>query len=1747
MDFDDSSSSDERNILASQFQLSGDNPPSPTEDARNLMPSENSNISTSTQQAMVGLSNNHNVNLLAFEDDGKDASDDDVGIARHEPQRAESSVGGERLHHQLVEAAGDGGRPLARHGCTFSLNSGRLGDTTDDANTQRRSVEGDEQEEFGTIDGEASIEDSKEWESVLDSMIAVDMTPMSRFYVGRGRSWDTDLVEVGELAYDTEAMVKTISLFFINPARGEQDEVVETNLMVFETLQRLASHMRSMQSILTEAGLTVESQIQQQQQGREEQDLAFDKSEMNPKNVVCRGVYSVHVDSMCRLIGVIDVDTCVVSLSDVIAFSSQPFSEHEIVAILKSVIKKVSLLHAAGIVHGCLHGGNVLCSTDDGHTTLTGVSGIMSNPLFPTDPSFISPRLAAALQPLVKLMWAHKEEADEDTFSWAADPLLHQAVLERYGCTAETPMRAQLDDDVYAIGILALSCFLGVPPFHSATLKEVVDVLASHYTDRRNACLVGDAFTSSYAVQRFRLAGYSEEFLVLAKDLVVMCLDAGSTFPTGPRIAAGDVLMHPFFTKHPIGSYTNQETEAESDHVVDDMEEAMLIDRTVHCLVYPIFSVLEGVQKNCRDYQLMPRLYRNSIFAARWNTLQSGMSHHDEGDSKCGVDTVSLLWPYLENSHAPCGGDCSDNSRNDRLVSDSQKETASKSFLYRSWITTCPLFSQKTVDNGRAALSVVAKAKGMQIDYEARTLFFSGKSNDRLVLHNDEIPIEFRSSVDTLVLQGLKECVVEVNMGFRYVFVRDVALCKVSLGPCYFFYCDEIVDCNPLAVACAHMCVGNISRAQLCCSSCTEPVCRDGCFVSNVSIAPYNVAYAGITEDFAAMSLPQELDSLMLSVKSVFDSEKFSLQKVKLHNMLRGGFEYPYAHALVAFGNCFVHENDDIGDVFLFFSEVAGKDVRIARVNGRCDSTAKDALSLFSQNSSYLPLWHSRHTIGVDSQNKEADDAGSGSPSLPIIFILDVVGDCVIEDCSFCTIFLVGSSDTVSVRRCSQLRLFLMAKEALFEDCDRMEVHLLVTESLLAEHSSHVEFFPLALEAPHLEEILSAIVHSCGDEQLCPLLEDALRQKDVGTLNVLLREEGDSNAVDVVECHNVRLHNTSERMFLVDFASTEAAASRFFYEAHHKTRRVEDWTPIPFMRYALDHTRRELPICSSALLPPVRLHDLVNVSILRLPGTLNLRATVDQSLPLVDVVLERILFGEVHLTEALGTLFIRRCTGPLNIVVCAVSRVVMESCEHVTLQTACGSFIARDCHSCHVALHVNTPPRYESCTGMQSSTLNITSEEFESCLERAGVGPDVNLFDKPQVEPSATNGDALFFDTVSDIGSVDSLAKALSVLHKPVTFVPPLPATCLGIKDASFPGFLEDRVIYEEKTRQGFHRSITAALSFLSLWVTERETATDDILKSPTHAADDEGDQLRFSCSPKLDAPPPPEPTRERHVDPLVDCSNDDMRGLLCTTREESSACVSQLMGDGVCPQLHTDSSSNGGGRASSRGSGVYRDKNTTSSCDYVAPVHHSENPAAGQTGSEKCGEIMPMGRQDSTDATPLGSRLSLPQDNTSRELSSAGTPAAALGVASLSVTPKKTSLANESNSGGQASAVEGTRRCVGEQPLHALFPSDNTGNDVFRRVMSESHLSSTQSLETQTKNNALGTLQEMTNGGGFSFADLIVDVHPEDEAAVRSALCNVEVKREAMLLLRREGNSSLKEIEQRAWRALKRLRKLSE
>ncbi|CCW60795.1 unnamed protein product [Phytomonas sp. EM1] len=551
----------------------------------------------------------------------------------------------------------------------------------------------------------------------------------------------------------------------------------------------------------------------------------------------------------------------------------------------------------------------------------------------------------------------------------------------------------------------------------------------------------------------------------------------------------------------------------------------------------------------------------------------------------------------------------------------------------------------------------------------------------------------------------------------------------------------------------------------------------------------------------------------------------------------------------------------------------------------------------------------------------------------PVFFVLDVVDDVVIRKCSHCTVFLVGSVGNMIIENCHHMRIFYVARECVVNSCMNLKLFALVTEYIALERCQDVIVSPLFVECPYFDTILRSIIQETSEESRDYIFE-AYEQRDIYTLNKVFQVGGQDvclSACERVEVQDLAwyeehpdehpiLLSVSVPVSEVQEADMDVIRTEVGSRAHEvsdggkdkkKSVSVVGISSCSFFRECCDAAQENMDLIflrfpfKSMLyecVPPytimgeeeckaskfaqvIRIHDLFDPSLLRLPGSLRIRSDYSlqsggksawqQNLPhdqqsyvegyysglsdesrsgvmsACDLILESIAMGKVHLIEVVGNLYIRNCTGPLDILVCAANYIVMEGCVNVTLRAACVAFDAQDSHHCHIALHTNTPPGFLRCSHMLTSALNAVIPSMEELMSCAGVKADVNFFNRPFIHPISmrhvtdgleTNGkgrlelprsstvlekndcDGSQFDIVREIVCIEkqtrvkSLEQAFLYIRRPIAVVPPLPKLHVNLRERKIHSIvpLDIHLPKEEESSQSLEDTLRMAFAFIA-------------------------------------------------------------------------------------------------------------------------------------------------------------------------------------------------------------------------------------------------------------------------------------------------------------------------------------------
>eukprot|EP00796_Vickermania_ingenoplastis_P004086 gene4086-2934_t len=1305
------------------------------------------------------------------------------------------------------------------------------------------------------------VEESSRWSHDLKDMGVLDISIMCRTY---------SFPEDGELresddSEPIEGLLKVMNFYPATSANGAGAHAERARIL--DCLQYLIHSYEESQNAFLKNGL-LSPEFYDDESVPE--DVSPDESPL------CRGYKKLHLDSSCRLLVELDVEPYSVPLSNVVAFSCVPLSIPEFLSILRSTVSAVGRLHKLGLAHGSLHAGNILFSTNDGHCAMSQPGGIAANTLFPSDPSYLSPRQAAKLEDLFRVV----DHRMEDTCSLRRGRLgeprtrqreetivfLLEALKLPYGDSPSPeasgvhsveldspPTRPLYDppdpsDDVYAIGVLTLFLLFGVPVLYGRDLKGATKTLSLAQQRFREAgaavkikvakgsmfaaqkevlrrLFYGTAWNSEYARCRFREAQYTEGFLDDVEDFVLQCLMTGFMVEED-KVTSAAATEHELFPQS-AAPLLNHRLFSHLDEVIaGDTSYEEYAQDTCHRVVYPIYTTERHIIEHCGTSPYVARFHRNSIFASRCNALLR---------PKISGGTIahgSASFPLLS-------GDCPTWVRG------------------RVGLEALPLamsrrceFQKRQSSDETGKLDFLMLSQEFLFPRDSLMLHFTQKEQRRhhmMKYVEDTTKLDFPGGTpECLILSDLAKCSVEVTVPVSFIFCRRVTECSINLAPTIACYMDEVSE-SDVNVAATYLLVDRVEKSKIGFAGVQlVPLSPEN--FHPATIEPYGFLYPGVSEGFAQMGLPQERagsrEALITGPRPLLDRAT-SCRNFTFATGDQPHYDYPYSHALVAVGNKFVHKGDDINDVYLLNDEVEGKDIFISDIRG--DRRPLDVGESGSPFAADGDSPRDANNINFPSKNKK----------FPLICILSAVGDVTIEDCSHCTVVVVGSRGAVSIQRCEHMTVVFLCRECVIENCNSLVVMAIITEYLVAKKCVNVDIQPLYIQCPNFDIILEIAVDEAEDTDQAQKLHAALAKRNMDHLNVILQPRDN---VVLSECSGVTVrdaawfsHNPNQMPSLLTISisdDTEGEGSMDGGSAPappHNTfmteymRRLGDDASSCFscvslqdVLYENSATRQpelQTPLRSSSTSidasEPVpsfhRIHDLVDTFILRTPHSLSLRSKATDEHSIVygrdetadggDVVsvllMEHIFGGQIHIMAAVKELVIRDCHGPLEIAVCAAAAVALENCNNVTLRVACGSFAAAHCFHCHTALHVNLPPTYRSCEAMLISALNMTAVGMERYMAMAGVTMDKNEFRAPS---TGRDRSAVTCRPAADgVQSKPCALEPLNLLRFGVTVVPPLPGLCLGVVEAPFLEALE-APFETEKSRVPIPKQWAAAL-----------------------------------------------------------------------------------------------------------------------------------------------------------------------------------------------------------------------------------------------------------------------------------------------------------------------------------------------
>lgn len=1316
------------------------------------------------------------------------------------------------------------------------------------------------------------VEDWGQWDTRLSQMELVDICHMSRMYQYSlpGASEEERIV----------GLLKTIH--FYPPADvGMSSHTERSQILGF--LRHFVEATIARQLLYENAGLMGSSPDIYSTESPKSSCVSS-----STDRAVCRGFKEIHIDSSCRLIALLDVEECSVSLSTIVALSVKPLRMEEVVAVLHSVTSAVEILHRSHLAHGGLHKNNVLISPNDGHVTLTQPGGVATNIFFPSDVSSLPPRKAFELSSVFNLV-AEKTLALKQTsctrlgerpldekekkiiFLFSAIKESEKAFSGGHAhddASTRSAAFSALDmphpsDDVYAIGTLALLLLYGFPAFYGISLHEVTQQLLDAYemlfslteaasqedtveVHKRNIAWFFFSQAKERASNYFQAAGYTSKFLEEMEDFITTCLLAGfyaardlrsvgtasstsETSPEGIPLSATALLRHKLFSAELEGEVTSGQT----------------MTTITHRLGYGTCLSMEYIKEQCGTKPYILRFHTNSIFASRWKRSRRSISN--------AVTQWSNSFPLISSS-ARIG---SENIIPYQKVRDERAYQVNECGK-ESGETSSGAFPE--VDNRErnffSDVVVVEPGYWVYANQKGSTLLIDEAS---LTLKCSEI--EF----PVLILAHLNDCFVEICVPFAIALLLDCSQCDFRLGPCLGSYVHSVKNCT-IHMAAKYLVLDELKAVDLNFSG-SEIISIHSAFSPMISqFRPYAFCYAGLSQHYSYVGLlPEHTGTVHKRCSLLHDEKTVSPINRNDHERCfvfaddaeigKQPLDFPYHHALAASGDKFTHVLDCFSDFSFFNEELEGKTVFLSFINGS------------------LPLAEGKEEVypgtswDVLAESKIIVTRPNGV-HYPFICILCLVGDVTIEDCSYCTIVVLGSKGTFTLRRCNHVTTIFAAQECLIEKCTDIRAFACVTEYFAIQESRNIYVHPLVVFYSHMDTVLSSIIDLCDEEDLLETLTYAFESRDAETLNAAY---GTDERLVIIDSEDVLIHHLFQQEekklpTLICIPSHEATVTdssifsqmdnwrggelagrfpgcNFFEDLAIKIcckKKILECFSVCSLGDLLEETKEESRStsegCSRANASHV-LHDLVNPLILRTPESFEVVNRCFSSCsspeahifsvplaPLLALRIERIFGGEIHIQHAIKTLIVIDCGGPLDIAVCAAEEVLIYNCTNVTVRVSCSRFTAERCCHSHFALHVNEAPVYRSCLGISTSPLNMTAYGMETFMKLAHVEMSVNRYKYPLIY----HGGQLWERSGEILGreSREEEKRAfddVNELLRGVAVILPLPGLCVGSKEAPFLEALENEL-----------KSGEVRVPLNKLWATTLKSLGSQYLSSST-------------------------------------------------------------------------------------------------------------------------------------------------------------------------------------------------------------------------------------------------------------------------------------------------------------------------
>jgi hypothetical protein len=622
-------------------------------------------------------------------------------------------------------------------------------------------------------------------------------------------------------------------------------------------------------------------------------------------------------------------------------------------------------------------------------------------------------------------------------------------------------------------------------------------------------------------------------------------------------------------------------------------------------------------------------------------------------------------------------------------------------------------------------------------------------------------------NVCALIIRDVTRSSIVVLAPFLVVVLTDVTESQVALGPCGSCLLRNVNDCPQVAVASHQLVVESASNLEVSFHGVDPPACPDPSCVNNLNIVPYGISYPGLGQHFAQLHLTEESSASLLEYPDHEDVVTTRRRPIELLQRTGVGHDYPYLSSIRSQSKHFRHVNCT-DDVFLYTDDVRDFRLLVEGVHGGTEespplSPIAGGLSPASPGSEALVVKQQR---------------------FPVFLVLDLVEDCVIRDCSHMTIVVLCARNQIHLENVRDSKVVCAASYVVLSSCSGLEVYGYASKGALIEDSEMMNVFPLFIEAPCLDDI----------SQAWGPIDPAANI--FGTPRLQLERSN-------------RVARDSPGIFVFTLDVPALGASSKILSSTKPTLRRVPLTPCSGAR-----AQSSFGAAADANLPTVAFHHRNNISILRLPRTLCPLRSTPVTEPSCNLTIQSVHTGVIHIADAVGTVFISDCKGPLEIVLCAAQRVIVSNCENILVQVACFSFECQNSHFCHFALLCNNQPMFAGNNSrIQISALNITTSDFEALLERASVLPAVNLFSSPVVLGTNVNSDDALLHADR---TLETIGDAWSFLTRAVSIVPPLQGVCVNAEEVPFLEFLEVLVAAEEEKRLPFSLLLTKAMSVLA-------------------------------------------------------------------------------------------------------------------------------------------------------------------------------------------------------------------------------------------------------------------------------------------------------------------------------------------